>query len=231
MKNFRFRREGWEWEKKTMDGIFDKISTGQEEVLDFACGTGRILNYLQHRFNNLTGVDVSPEMLGVTKSYLPNINVIKADLTKNNIFKEEAKSFDLITSFRFFLNAQDSLREEVLQELSKIIKPNGYLIVNNHGNATSPSIKLQKIILDYKNRSRPLEDKYISNALHENHFLEILNKYGFELAFTHHRNVIPIINEKTNFNVGSIRFIEDILSSKTIFRRFARNVIYVLRKV
>lgn len=230
-EKFSFRKEAWIWEKKIMDKIFDEISTQKSEVLDFACGTGRILNYLQHKFENLTGVDISPEMLGVANRNLVDVTTIQSDLTRDNLFEKNNVRFDIITSYRFFLNAQDSLRKEILQELYKIIKPNGYLVINNHGNASSPAIRLQKLLFYFKNRSRSIEEKYIINSLEEKHFLNILKQSGFEVEATYHRNVIPVINEKTNFNVKLLRPIEDILSSIPIFRHLARNVVYVLRKV
>jgi 2-polyprenyl-3-methyl-5-hydroxy-6-metoxy-1,4-benzoquinol methylase len=34
-----------------------------KQVLDFGCGTGRLLIPLAHRFQNVTGIDISPGML------------------------------------------------------------------------------------------------------------------------------------------------------------------------
>ena len=40
--------------------------------------------------------------------------------------------FDLVTSFRFFGNAQDELRSSALAAINRHLRPQGYLIINNH---------------------------------------------------------------------------------------------------
>jgi hypothetical protein len=42
--------------------------------------------------------------------------------------------FDLVTSFRFFGNAQDTLREGALKAITKRMAPKGHLIINSHRN-------------------------------------------------------------------------------------------------
>jgi len=99
--------------------------------LDFACGTGRITSVVSPLSKNSFGVDVSDSMLEQAKKKCPNTEFINKDITENSLNIEPV---DLITSFRFFGNAQDSLRSKVLDELNKSLKMDGYLLINNHRN-------------------------------------------------------------------------------------------------
>jgi cyclopropane fatty-acyl-phospholipid synthase-like methyltransferase len=62
-ENYRtrpWRRFLWPREQKALDRILAKYFAGREiDLLDFACGTGRITSFLENRVNTSTGVDVS----------------------------------------------------------------------------------------------------------------------------------------------------------------------------
>ena len=87
--------------------------------LDFASGTGRIFEVFKNCENNSIGIDVSESMLVEAKKKYRDVTFIKKDLTSHpNYFTIQ---FDLITTFRFFLNAENSLRENVLSLFYKIL--------------------------------------------------------------------------------------------------------------
>lgn len=102
--------------------------------LDFACGTGRIVQTVAPMCSEAVGVDVSPSMLAEARSKCPSVRFVEADLTSSNI---DLGLFDLVTSFRFFGNAQQGLRVAVLRALHRLLKPGAYLIINSHRNPQS----------------------------------------------------------------------------------------------
>lgn len=107
---------------------------GVPRYLDFACGTARITATVGPYAKEAIGVDISPSMLEEARKKCPEVRFIQADLTQGT---PDIGQFDLVTSFRFFGNAQPSLRRDVLQVLARLVKPGGYLIVNNHRNPHS----------------------------------------------------------------------------------------------
>ena len=109
---------------------------GIPRYLDFACGTGRIMQALAPFARESVGVDVSASMLEQARAKNAGTRFVEADLTRERV---ELGQFDLITSFRFFGNAQDALRREVLNVLARLLRPGGHLIVNNHRNPLSLS--------------------------------------------------------------------------------------------
>lgn len=226
---YPFRKYSWEWEKKQLESILNKNLKKGVSILDFACGTGRVLEFLSSHSKSLTGLDLSDSMLEICKKNLPEIEVIKADITKENVLKDK-RSFDIITAFRFFLNAQNSLRIDVLKALHPLLKDDGIFIFNNHGNAFNLGTFLGRWYI-FKNIFRKSENRiYNYHTLSEKRIKLILKQTGYEIIETFHRGVLPIMNEKTAFNISKLDYIENWFSSKKFFRPIARNIIYVCRK-
>ena len=110
--------------------------------LDFACGTGRITEAVAPLCAEAVGVDVSPSMLAEARGKCPSVKFVESDLTKSQL---DLGSFDLVTSFRFFGNAQQDLRVAVLRALHRLLRPNGYLIINSHRNPQSVAALLHAV--------------------------------------------------------------------------------------
>lgn len=124
----------WTLEQRVLQELLDAHFPSERPThLDFACGTGRVLSALAPRCRRSVGVDVSESMLGVAQTNNPNAELVLVDLTRENIL--EGQTFDLVTAFRFFPNAEDSLRLEALSVLTKLLSPRGVLIFNNHMNS------------------------------------------------------------------------------------------------
>ena len=69
-----------------------KTSAGND-LLDIACGTGAQAFYLQNQFN-VTGIDISDEMLDIAKKKVKSAAFMKADMFNFNLEKQ----FDVIVS-------------------------------------------------------------------------------------------------------------------------------------
>lgn len=104
---------------------------GTARYLDFACGTARITEIVAPFAQEAIGVDVSPSMLAAARQRCPGVRFVEADLTRA---AADLGTFDLATAFRFFGNAEPALRQQVLQVLAGLVRPGGYLILNNHRN-------------------------------------------------------------------------------------------------
>jgi len=120
------------WEHVHLQAIIrERFPSGVGRYLDFACGTARVTSTVAALARETVGVDISPSMLKMAQAKLPQARFHRADLTAED---PDLGSFDLITSFRFFGNAQDELREGVLRALVRRLAPNGTLIINSHRN-------------------------------------------------------------------------------------------------
>jgi ubiquinone/menaquinone biosynthesis C-methylase UbiE len=103
--------------------------SGDEIILDIACGTGELERLLLENFPYLRilGVDISEKMLDIARSKLadrPNLEFLKASAIA---LPFQDHSFDLVvtaSALHYFERPVDSLKE-----MHRILKPNGKLIV------------------------------------------------------------------------------------------------------
>src|ERR1035437_7401588 len=128
--------KGLEWmlERRLIDGLLGDHPHAQRAV-DFACGTGRILGFLPERFPEVIGVDVSAAMIEVARERCPAARLVVGDVTVNPGLLTE--SADVVTAFRFLLNAEPPLRAAALDWMRDRLRPEGLLIVNFHLNPRS----------------------------------------------------------------------------------------------
>lgn len=112
--------------------------------LDFAVGTGRIISVLESYFHMTEGIDISSEMIKVAARRVRNAQVHSGDITTGML---AGKRYDLITAFRFFLNAEPALRENAMVVLAGMLRDSeSLLVVNNHGRLCS--IKIASYLTD-----------------------------------------------------------------------------------
>ena len=141
-QNKAWQRFLWSREQEIILRILEKYFKERDiHLLDFACGTGRITEFMENRVKTSTGIDVSGSMLAIAREKLKLTEIIEADITAENVLK--ARKFNLITAFRFFLNAEPELRLEAMETLAELLDEDGYLVFNNHQNSGSPWIRLR----------------------------------------------------------------------------------------
>lgn len=95
-------------------------------LLEIGCGTGHILKSLARNTDcDLTGIDLSPEMLELARRKLPNeIEIYQADLSEYN----PNKKYDaVLLSYLFTLDF--SQIEAHIKKVKQLLKPNGRIYV------------------------------------------------------------------------------------------------------
>lgn len=123
------------WEKQYLADILPSLfSEGNGRYLDFACGTGRITQMVTPFAKDSYGVDISESMLKIARKKCSQVQFICTDITVHAL---DIGLCDLITSFRFFGNAQKELRFAALQAINRCLRLGGYLVINNHRNPLS----------------------------------------------------------------------------------------------
>jgi SAM-dependent methyltransferase len=106
------------------------------DYLDFACGTGRILAYMEDKVDCAIGIDVSNAMLKLASRRLHSAKLVQVDITSDETNSE--RQYDLISCFRFVLNAEANLREAAMGQLALRLRgPKARLVLNVHGNLWS----------------------------------------------------------------------------------------------
>ncbi len=151
------------------------ITTNYKEsvprYLDFASGTGRIIELLEKYAKKSISIDISKEMQEQAKKKCKVTEFICADITQENISIEPV---DLITAFRFFGNAENNLRMSVLKLLNTYLKENGMLVINNHRNP----LAIKNILHRITGGNRDLDLSYFK-------LRSLLEQCGFKIIKTY----------------------------------------------
>lgn len=175
--------------ESTVKKFTNELSEKKEiEILDFACGTGRIIGHLKNLADvNVVGCDISIEMINIAKNKYPNLNLVHGDL--GEVFDSEV--FDMVTAFRFFLNAEDELRRSTLKKIHKVLKSDGVLLFNIHVNKNS------LLGFSYRVMSK-LTSRIWGNVASLEEFEKILESTGFEIVKTDYYCHVPRVGNLTD---------------------------------
>lgn len=214
--------DGWIWQREqaVLRAIVrDHVHLPGFRLLDFACGTGRILGFLESLAGEAVGVDISADMLQAAARSVRKAKLVQADITRDG--GALIGRFDVATAFRFFLNADETLRGEALAALRDALENGGVLVLNVHGNLWS--LRLPTYIL----RRWVLRQEF--NAISMGVMASLLRDYGFQ--------ILRIIGvgwcTPRIFRLLGRRWadrIEDLVERVPVLARFSTNLIYVCRK-
>ena len=101
-------------------------------VLDFGCGVGRIIRHWNGaRRPVLHGTDYNPDLIewcrANLKSFEFRVNTLAGALPY------DSETFDFIYSFSVFTHLREPLQFHWIDELSRVLKPGGYIYLTTHG--------------------------------------------------------------------------------------------------
>ncbi|MFN6559634.1 MAG: methyltransferase domain-containing protein, partial [Nostoc sp. ChiSLP01] len=108
---------------------FGRNLSSDSHVLDFGCGWGRIIRFFLKDvpINNVYGVDVDEEMINLCRKTVKygKYNVVNSSPPSDL----PSESFDLIYAYSVFSHLNEATHIKWIEEFSRILKPNGLLIV------------------------------------------------------------------------------------------------------
>ena len=216
----------WEIEKAQLVGLLKEFRKTHDHIdyLDFAAGTGRIISFMEDKVNTATGIEISQAMAELARKKLVKGRVICADIT--NDAEEIEGRYDLITAFRFILNAEPPLRVRALKALAARLKDEtSVLIFNNHSNLFShklllwPLHKLRRLGKGYQT-----EGNYMINVqarrLADEAGLTIGRVLGCGVLSAKALRLMPF---------DTVRRLEKQLARRPMLRPFCGNQMYVAK--
>lgn len=211
-----YRAMVWRLEQRALDRMLrDRLAPGTVKHLDFACGTGRILEHFLPRVASATGVDVSASMMKVAAQVAPGAELIEADLTKADVLGE--RTFDLITAFRFFPNAEPELRSAIFRVLARHLAPGGVLVFNNHKNRNSLRRRISRLL------GREVARGTMTHAEVE----ALVGAAGLRIVGITQLASLPVSENHPLLPVALVEPIERRLSRLTALAPIAQDVIYL----
>lgn len=211
-----YRAMIWRLEQRALTAILNEHpAPGKIALLDFACGTGRILGHFHGRVASATGVDVSPSMMEVARKVAPEAELIEADLTTRDSLGD--RRFDLITAFRFFPNAEPDLRRAVVPVLARHLAPDGLFVFNNHKNRNSLARRISRVL------GREVVRGTMSHAEVE----ELMALGGLHIREVIPLGTLPVSDQHLLLPVSLLERLERWLSGVPSLAALAQNVIYI----
>lgn len=211
-----YRAMMWRLEQRALSDVLrDQLASGKVALLDFACGTGRILGHFHGRVASATGIDVSSSMLEVARKVAPTAELIEADLTQHDALGN--RCFDLITAFRFFPNAEPELRRAVLLVLVRHLASHGLLVFNNHKNRNSLARRISRFL------GREVARGTMSHAEVE----ALMALAGLRILRVIPLGTLPVSDRHLILPVWLVEHLERWFSRVPSLAALAQNVIYV----
>ena len=102
-----------------------------EAILDFGCGSGRIVRHLHGHKARIHGSDYNPVLVKWCQDNLGFAEFKTNDTWPPLAYDDE--SFDLIYAFSVFTHMIVSQQQAWLEELSRVLRPGGLLLFSTHG--------------------------------------------------------------------------------------------------
>lgn len=141
-------------------------------ALDFGCGAGMFCKKLEELGFDVTGMDLSPEMVAIGIHNLdPKIDLKVGDTDSALKLAQETSKFDLVTSIMVLQFIEDTK----LSELADAVKQNGYLMLVNH----NPERLQEKGV----SGTLPLADTDVRVPIYQRtsqNYDELLERFGFK---------------------------------------------------
>ena len=111
-------------------------------ILDFGCGAGRVLRHWKSLEGPaLHGTDYNPELVAWCAANLP-FATFRVNRLDGGV-DYPAASFDLIYAFSVFTHLAPAGQSFWIAELTRVLKPGGYLFITTHGEHYLPRLSLR----------------------------------------------------------------------------------------
>lgn len=127
--------EGGARAANTLRGAMERRGVAIEElgaILDFGCGCGRVLRHWHDLHQpRVFGTDYSPRLIQWSRQNLPFASLDVNQLAPPLAYEDAA--FDLVYAFSVFTHLTEDLQVPWMNELSRVLKPGGHLLVSTHG--------------------------------------------------------------------------------------------------
>lgn len=128
------------------DIINKELTADNVRIFEWGCGPGRIIRHLRsaltHRNVELYGSDYNAETIEWCRKSLKEIEFFNNQAKPPLPF--EANFLDCVYVVSVFTHLSEEMHFEWIKELSRVLKPNGLLIITTHGDSASDRLLLNE---------------------------------------------------------------------------------------
>lgn len=168
--------------KEAYDYMGQIIPVGCRRILDLGCGTGLEIDEIRKAGvkAEITGIDMSADMLGVLKQKHKDVHTICADYFKWDLGTEK---YDAAISFESLHHFKPEKKEGLFRKIYRALKQGGIYIEADYIACCDEEEALLMEICEKKRRSEHIsEDTFVhfDTPLTAGHEMELLRNAGFE---------------------------------------------------
>jgi ubiquinone/menaquinone biosynthesis C-methylase UbiE len=133
-------------EKRFRTKLIDHVNPLEgEKILEFGFGTGENLILGVNRNSNVQfkGLDIDPKVKRIAeKKFKANSIDVRLDIYNGGKFPYQNNAFDKVFSSLVFHQLDAKTKESSLNEIHRILKPNGVLIIGDWGKPRSKMMRI-----------------------------------------------------------------------------------------
>jgi len=219
----------WQWQRPVLEQIIREFLRGRKapaRLLDFACGTGRVLAAVESLAQAAEGVDISENMVALARAKCRLARFKVGDILSQPDILQPA--YEIITAFRFLLNVEPALRGRVLRKLREAIRePDGLLIVNVHGNSRS----LRHAAVAWRRwREAAQPTQAMLNEMSPAETKSLLRTSGFEIVRQYGFGLLPPTVYRTPLRRPAAA-VDKLFAGETPWRNCSIDLMFVCRPV
>ena len=217
----------WQWQRPVVEQIIKDHRLRKNapvRLLDFACGTGRVLASVESLVDAAEGIDISENMVALARA-----KCRKAQFKVGDILSQPGllqRDYDIITAFRFLLNVEPAVRRSVLRKLRMVARePDCLLLVNIHGNSRSlrhPALLWRR----WRERSRPTDA--MLNEMSPDEARSLLHECGFQVVQQFGFGLLPPTFYRTPLRSLAAKA-DQMVAGDNLWRDYAIDLMFVCR--
>lgn len=200
---------------------FRQSRAGLDRLLDFACGTGRVLCCVEQFADVADGIDISENMVAVARTKCRRARLQVGDILAHPQLLQ--KNYNVITCFRLLLNLEPEMRGRILRQLRGVIQPDGRLLINVHGNTHSLR---HPAILWRRWRERKQKSSAMLNEMSPRETEQLLLDSGFRIERRIGFGMLPPLIYRTPLRSLALA-IDKFLSGENIWNNWSVDILYV----
>ncbi len=101
-------------------------------ILDFGCGCGRVIRHLSSlKHTQVCGTDYNQQLIDWCKGNYPFATFRTNHLAPPLDYRDG--EFDMVYALSVFTHLTETLQHQWINELYRVLKPDGYLLISTHG--------------------------------------------------------------------------------------------------